>query len=211
MQRLSTLLAAVAFATLAAPLADAGPPAVCHPIHTKADVGMPWGGSGWNEVARDTAPEVAVERSLLLLAKTDDTFAHMEIIRRTVVYLSGYGKGLGKNKRKDLARKFVEALRQDGKELAVKSARDAELIPKAALRRFDAAYATSALDQVGIDVEGDVTRDLDAAMKVRSKDAAMRVGAALAIWTARDGERRACAYLENDLRSLSKASLQNHG
>lgn len=181
--------------SLAAPLALAGPPAVCHPIATAAEVAVPWRGEGWNTVARDVTPEVAARKALDALEKSDDVFAHMEAIRRAVVYLSGHGKGLGRRKCTGPAEELVTRLRAEVAALVDDGPEKSAEHQRLALRRFDLAYTAAALDQVGIDVDVDVRALFTQALEARPEDARMRLGAALGLWTGPSREREAYRHL----------------
>ena len=207
---------------LAASTADAGPPAVCHPIATRAPISMPWGGwmswgrAGWKNIDRSIEPDVAVARALEALRATDDTFAHMEIVRRAVVYIYGDGKdGPGRRKRGATAEAFVRSLRDDLDKMLRSADEDPKLRRLAALRRFDVAYAAAGLDQMGIltthgwfaDVDVDFHAELKKALEIRPNDGPMHLGAALGLWMGPADEREVYQYLKIALRSADDDEL----
>jgi hypothetical protein len=200
----SALLVLAASASPAA----AGPPAVCQPIATATEVEMPWDGQGWNAVDPEVGPEAAIDAAIRALRASDDVFAHMETLRRAVVYASGHGKGQGREKHAGSAERLVARLRADWKAAEREREADptAERRARAALRRFDLAYAAAALEQVGIDAEVDYDRHLKEALAVRGDDARMHLGAALALWT-ESGKREVYGHLEAALRGADGDEL----
>jgi hypothetical protein len=197
--------AALALVLSAAP-ASAGSSAVCHPIATKTKVSLAWGGAGWNEVDRTVAPDDAIAQALDALRESDDTFLHMEVVRRAVVYVSGHGKDYDKQTRRATAARLIALLREDWEETERKSEKAPELRALAALRRFDLAYAAAGLDQVGIDVDVDYDAHLTKALAARKADAPMHLGAALALWM-RKGQRGVYENLEIALRGAKEDDL----
>ena len=167
---------------------------------------MAWGGSGWNHVDTKITPETAMAQAIEALGKTDDTLAHMEIVRRAVVYVSGHGKGMNRRKLPDTAALLVRTLEREAKALERRAAEEPELLAKAQLARFDYAYAAAGLDQVGIDVDVDYHAELKKILRVR-KDAAMHFGAALALWMHSREQREAYEHLEVAIDAAAEHEL----
>jgi len=75
--------------TITPPLAEAGPPAICHQFQTGGAPSLPWAeGSGW----RRTVPNYDLQRltddTLRLLTPTTPVLARMETLRRATIYAS---------------------------------------------------------------------------------------------------------------------------
>ena len=75
--------------TIAPPLAEAGPPAICHQFQTGGAPSLPWAeGSGW----RRTVPSYDLHRltddTLRLLTPATPVLARMETLRRATIYAS---------------------------------------------------------------------------------------------------------------------------
>jgi hypothetical protein len=80
---------ALSLLTITPPLAEAGPPAICHQFQTGGAPSLPWAeGSGW----RRTVPTYDLQRltddTLRLLTPTTPVLARMETIRRATIYAS---------------------------------------------------------------------------------------------------------------------------
>ncbi len=83
-----------AAALLAAPIAIAGPPLLCHPFETGNAPSLPWGG-GWNDPRADYNPRARVAAdTLALLAPQTPVIARMETLRRAAIYASRDGVAL---------------------------------------------------------------------------------------------------------------------
>lgn len=75
--------------TIMPPVAEAGPPAICHQFQTGGAPSLPWAeGSGW----RRTVPTYDLQRltddTLRLLTPTTPVLARMETLRRATIYAS---------------------------------------------------------------------------------------------------------------------------
>jgi hypothetical protein len=69
------------------PLADAGPPAICHPFETGAAPVLPWGeGVGWNSLDRNYDTTRLRDDLLAVLSPNAPIIARMENIRRATLY-----------------------------------------------------------------------------------------------------------------------------
>lgn len=189
----------LALALFASPAA-AGPPAVCHPIATRGEVGIPVGKDGWTADDPELTPDRVLELARAGLAGSDETFVHMETIRRAVAGVTGIGPrpDVSGRERDRLVAAWLTTL--DGAvETARTSARAGEpgALRRLALARFDRAYAAAALRQVGVRTDVDYARELELALAASEDDAAMHLGAAIACLDSRD--RAALEHLSHAL------------
>ena len=134
-------IAAVLLAA-ALPLAQAGPPLICHPYEIGAAASLPWsgGGSGWD----NPDPKYDVKRlaadTLALLDANSPVLVRMETMRRAVIY--------GANNH-DQARALLSGLR----------ARTAS--GGSALANFDYGYMLSSFGQMTWRYKEDLTGGVD--------------------------------------------------
>ncbi|MDQ3056335.1 MAG: hypothetical protein M3Q96_01090 [Pseudomonadota bacterium] len=168
--------------SLCAFAAIAGPPLLCHPFDTAGAPTLAWGGPRWNQPRADYDLRTLSANTEALLKADTPVIARMETLRRAAIYASRDGA---------IARQMLSRL-------------DARITRAAtplsqSLARFDSGYFTETLDEVvrlqGYDMPGIgkadtdglrallATRDgdaqVDAAIKLRPNDAAMRFAAAL--------------------------------
>ncbi len=188
-RRLCPAVLAAALLAGAASTTSAGPPAVCHPIQTRGAVPIHAGPDGWADVARGLTSPEAIERALVLCAASDETFLHMETLRRCVIAITGVGprEDVSKSTQRDLARKLVASLRQRveaaARAVETKKGVDAADARRYGLARFDLAYAAAALDQVGVDAGVDYDAEMKESLALCEKDGAMHLGAVLGTWS----------------------------
>ena len=181
-----SIAAALLAATL--PLAQAGPPLICHPYDIGAATSLPWtgGGSGWD----NPDPKYDVKRlaadTLALLDTNTPVLVRMETMRRAVIY--------GANKH-DQARALLSGLR----------ARTAS--GGSALANFDYGYLLSSFSQMTWRYKEDLTGGVDGyefvkkALAIQPDSAEMHFAAAImASWPARPTDR------EEHLRKARAAS-----
>ena len=76
--------------TIAPPLAEAGPPAICHQFQTGGAPSLPWAeGSGWRRTVSSYDLRRLTDDTLRLLTPTTPVLARMETLRRATIYASG--------------------------------------------------------------------------------------------------------------------------
>lgn len=178
---------ALVAALLFAPTLIAGPPLLCHPFDTAGAPSLPWGGEGWRDARPGYDQRHLTRDTETLLTANTPVIARMETLRRAAIYAS---------RDPVIARQLLTRLQARGKLAHEKPAASADA---RALARFDAGYFAETLQEVvrlqGYDMPGigkvDATElravlanvngsaDVDAAIALRPRDAAMRFAAAL--------------------------------
>lgn len=169
-----------------------GPPAVCHPFDIGKSPSLPWkaGAFGFDpEFPLDKLnPELAT-----LLDRQDDTLVQLESVRRAVVYAVGFQrtKELSLTTRKLHTESLVSMLR--GRVVAAELREGGPDVEERARAYFHLAYALAAINQLDWDHDlgnhyGDGRDELKPGLQWEGVDAAMCLGAALAIWISEPDE-----------------------
>ena len=163
--------AVVGTAALVISTAQAGPPAICHPVEIGDQASLPWGSNAFDK-KRGYSKSDVLDDTLKLLEASDSALVHMETLRRATLYL-------------DRDTKRATTL------IATVMARalDAEAVGKPnALAWFDAGYLAQCYAQVGIDTGVSCGKAdgvagygwIKKALQLRPDDAEMEFGAAMA-------------------------------
>ena len=163
--------AVVGTAALVITTAQAGPPAICHPVEIGDQASLPWGSNAFDK-KRGYSKSDVLDDTLNLLEASDSALVHMETLRRATLYL-------------DRDTKRATTL------IATVMARalDAEAVGKPnALAWFDAGYLAQCYAQVGIDTGVSCGKAdgvagygwIKKALQLRPDDAEMEFGAAMA-------------------------------
>lgn len=162
--------------------AIAGPPLLCHPFDTAGAPSLAWGGPRWNQARADYDLRTLPANTEALLKADTPVIARMETLRRAAIYASHDAA---------IARKLLSHLDARVSRATTPSAQS--------LARFDSGYFTETLQEVvrlqGYDMPGigkadtdglnallakrDGDAQVDAAIKLRPNDPAMRFAAAL--------------------------------
>jgi hypothetical protein len=80
-------LLAAALVLVLPPLAEAGPPLICHPFQTSTADLLPWGhGPGWNTPDHRYDVQRLTADTLRLLSADAPVLTRMEVVRRAVIY-----------------------------------------------------------------------------------------------------------------------------
>lgn len=192
--------------SLCAFAAIAGPPLLCHPFDTAGAPSLAWGGPRWNQARADYDLRTLSANTEALLKADTPVIARMETLRRAAIYAS-----------RDAAIATQLLSRLDAR-----IARAATPTMQS-LARFDSGYFTETLQEIvrlqGYDMPGvgkadtrglnallarrDGDAQVDAAIKLRPNDAAMRFAAALIA----AADQRKTAY--NTHARLARAGAAN--
>ncbi|MEE9131554.1 MAG: hypothetical protein V3T84_16180 [Phycisphaerales bacterium] len=78
--------AVVGTAALVISTAQAGPPAICHPVEIGDQASLPWGSSAFDK-KRGYSKSDVLDDTLTLLEASDSALVHMETLRRATLYL----------------------------------------------------------------------------------------------------------------------------
>ena len=167
------LLAAalVGTAALVISTAQAGPPAICHPVEIGDQASLPWGSNAFDK-KRGYSKSDVLDDTLKLLEASDSALVHMETLRRATLYLDRDTKR---------ATTLIATL--------MARALDAEAAGEpSALAWFDAGYLAQCYAQVNIDTgiscgKADGVAGygwIKKALQLRPDDAEMEFGAAMA-------------------------------
>jgi len=167
----------------------AGPPAICHPIDIGNARSLPWGGWGKFDVDNSYARndlERLVDDTIGILISSDDTFVHMETIRRSVIYMTGIGHS-ETSKSSAWAAKTLDDLVTELKSRLTtamfEQAGEAGAKELMALRSFDIGYLQAAFRQAShVGDQGGGEQYLAHAIELQPENGAMRLGAALAMY-----------------------------
>lgn len=137
MTRRRILWLSLALAVISAalpPVAQAGPPLICHPFNIGDAKSLPWGGSDWSAIKADYDVRRLVGDTLALLAPDTPVLVRMETLRRATIYV---------RKNQPLADELLARL--------MERVRDAEGRGQAAATAwFDAGYLAESYKQTGL-------------------------------------------------------------
>lgn len=189
--------------TMFAPLAQAGPPLVCHPYDIGNAQSLPWGGGpGWRTPAKEYDVKRLVDDTLALLGPSTPVIVRMETLRRAAIYAANDPTV--------------------GKELFLKLEARARAGKPDTLTLFDVGYLVESYKQMGWTssiaraVSGvDGSEMIRRAIHLRGGDAEMEFAAALAsagqVFKGESNEhlRRAVAGAQEG--SLLAQNLVSHG
>ena len=129
--------AVVGTAALVITTAQAGPPAICHPVEIGDQASLPWGSNAFDK-KRGYSKSDVLDDTLKLLEASDSALVHMETLRRATLYLDRDTKR---------ATTLIATL--------MARALDAEAAGEPnALAWFDAGYLAQCYAQVNIVTEG---------------------------------------------------------
>jgi len=186
--------------------AIAGPPLLCHPFDTAGAPSLAWGGPRWNQARADYDLRTLSANTEALLKAHTPVIARMETLRRAAIYASRDGA---------IATQLLSRLDARITGAATPTAQS--------LARFDSGYFTETLEEVvrlqGYDMPGvgkadtaglrtllakrDGDAQVDAAVRLRPNDAAMRFAAALIA----SADQRTTAYATH--ARLARAGAAN--
>lgn len=188
--------------------AMAGPPLLCHPFDTAGAPSLAWGGTRWNQSLVDYDLRGLTADTEALLAASTPVIARMETLRRAAIYAS---------RDADVARQLLSSLEARIARAGTPDAR--------ALAQFDAGYFVETLQDVvrlqgydmpaigKVDARGlramlakaNGSAQIDAAIKLRPRDASMRFAAALVA----EADQRKVAYAVH-ARVARTGAASNH-
>lgn len=163
--------AVVGTAALVISTAQAGPPAICHPVEIGDQASLPWGNSAFDQ-KRGYSKSDVLDDTLKLLEASDSALVHMETLRRATLYLDGDTKRATTL----MAMLMARAL-------------DAEAAGEPnALAWFDAGYLAQCYAQIGIKTGVSCGKAngvagygwIKRALQLRGDDPEMEFGAAVA-------------------------------
>ena len=163
--------AVVGTAALVINTAQAGPPAICHPVEIGDQASLPWGSSAFDK-KRGYSKSDVLHGTLKLLEASDSALVHMETLRRATLYLDRDTKR---------ATTLIATL--------MARALDAEAAGELnALAWFDAGYLAQCYAQVNIDTGINCGKAhgvagygwIKKALQLRGDDPEMEFGAAMA-------------------------------
>ncbi len=164
----------------ASALALYGPPAICHPLRIGKARSLPWKDvNQLKGIDPDFDLDNLVSQTTEILAASDDSFVHMETLRRATLYLAPMQKKFDQDQRCkvqiELEKQLQESLRQA---LALRKDGRAD-DRREALCWFDIAYLRGTMEQINIDADDDIQGPLQHALKLQPKDIGMHLGASL--------------------------------
>ena len=163
--------AVVGTAALVISTAQAGPPAICHPVEIGDQASLPWGSNAFDK-KRGYSKSDVLDDTLKLLEASDSALVHMETLRRATLYLD-----------RDTKRATTLIAMLMARALDAEAASE----PKG-LAWFDAGYLAQCYAQVGIDTGVSYGKAngvagyawIKKALQLRPDDAEMEFGAAMA-------------------------------
>ena len=196
------LLAAtvVGTAALIISTAQAGPPAICHPVEIGDQVSLPWGSNAFDK-KRGYSKSDVLDDTLKLLEASDSALVHMETLRRATLYL---------DRDTDRATTLIATL--------MARALDAEAAGEPnALAWFDAGYLAQCYAQVNIDTGINCGKAngvagygwIKKALQLRGDDPEMEFGAAMATVIAGIPEHRQHAMRVKTLAKKDSLAMKN--
>ena len=203
-KRRSTLVllaaAVVGTAALVISTAQAGPPAICHPVEIGDQASLPWGSSAFKK-KRGYSKSDVLDDTLKLLEASDSALVHMETLRRATLYLDR------DTKRATTLLAMLMARALDG---------EAADEPNG-LAWFDAGYLAQCYAQVNIDTglscgkaEGVAGYGwIKKALQLRPDDAEMEFGAAMATVIAGIPEHRQHTMRVKTLAKKDSLAMKN--
>jgi len=203
-------LSVLAAPSSAGPAVHRGPPVVCHRLEIGDAPSLPFGEGAFG---RDGSFDLSdlVEKTHALLESSDDTFVHMETLRRAVVYVTG-GRPDGHKARKGDIDGLVGTLekRMDGLRWAAAVATpEDEVAARRAwgLAAFDLAWTLEGLSEMGHKPRNSKQAGawLQVAVSARPGDAALRLGASIVCFAR--GERQGqYVHLDRALAAIDSPS-----
>lgn len=196
------LLAAtvVGTATLVISTAQAGPPAICHPVEIGDQASLPWGSNAFDK-KRGYFKSDVLDDVLKFLEASDSALVHMETLRRATLYLDRDTKR---------ATTLIATL--------MARALDAEAAGEPnALAWFDAGYLAQCYAQVNIDTRINCGKAngvagygwIKKAIQLRGDDPEMEFGAAMATVIAGIPEHRQHAMRVKMLAKKDSLAMKN--
>ena len=192
--------AVVGTAALVINTAQAGPPAICHPVEIGDQASLPWGSNAFDK-KRGYSKSDVLDDTLKLLEASDSALVHMETLRRATLYL---------DRDTDRATTLLAML--------MARALDAEAAGEPnALAWFDAGYLAQCYAQVNIDTSLSCGKAdgvagygwIKKAIQLRPDDAEMEFGAAMATVFAGVPEHKQHAARVKTLAKKDSLALKN--
>ncbi len=164
-------VAVIGTAALVISTAQAGPPAICHPVEIGDQASLPWGSSAFDK-KRGYSKSDVLDDTLKLLEGSDSALVHMETLRRATLYLD-----------RDTKRATTLIAKLMARALDAEAAGEPN-----ALAWFDAGYLAQCYAQVNIDTglscgKADGVAGygwIKKAIQLRGDDAELEFGAAMA-------------------------------
>ena len=192
--------AVVGTAALVITTAQAGPPAICHPVEIGDQASLPWGSNAFDK-KRGYSKSDVLDDTLKLLEASDSALVHMETLRRATLYLDRDTKR---------ATTLIATL--------MARALDAEAAGEPnALAWFDAGYLAQCYAQVNIDTGISCGKAngvagygwIKKALQLRGDDPEMEFGAAMATVIAGIPEHRQHAMRVKTLAKKNSLAMKN--
>src|SRR5262245_16989770 len=185
----------------------AGPVLICKNYEIGAAKSLPWGGSDWRSVKSDYEINRLVEDTTALLTPDTPVIAHMETLRRAVIYAAWarVDREVNYTRRSDTAAQELSS------RLVGHSKQSASKKPDP-LRMFDAGFFVESWKQAYVDGRGVKPVDYDGyplvkkAIELRGNDPEMEFAAAL-ITSIRSDKAVSRAHLQKAIAGAPEGSL----
>jgi hypothetical protein len=204
---LSSSLDAAPALTSAAPAPFWGSPVICHAMDTGTELVLPFGGGAFGvDKSFDRRRTVALTESAL--ASSDDSFVHMETLRRAIVYLAQGGDSPGDGAAEQLFEMVQARCESTLEAVSTASAKEVAGARSAwALAAFDLAWTLEGLAECGVRprTSWDPQRCVQLALTARPDDPALRLGAAI-LCLVRGDQSTLYVHLERALAGVHEAS-----
>jgi hypothetical protein len=204
---LSSSLDAAPALTSAAPAPLWGPPIICHALDAGTELVLPLGAGAFDvDTSFDRRRTVALTESALALS--DDSFVHMETLRRAVVYLAQQNDSPGGRAADELFEMVQARCESTLEAVSTASAKEVAGARAAwALAAFDLAWTLEGLAECGVRprTSWDPQRCVQLALTARPDDPALRLGASILCF-ARGDTSTLYVHLDRALAGVHGAS-----
>ena len=192
--------AVVGTAALVISTAQAGPPAICHPVEIGDQASLPWGSNAFDK-KRGYSKSDVLDDTVKLLEASDSALVHMETLRRATLYLE-----------RDTERATTLMAKLMARALDSEAAGEPN-----ALAWFDAGYLAQCYAQVNVDTGLSCGKGngvvgygwIKKALQLRGDDAEMEFGAAVATVFAGIPEHKQHAARVKTLAKKNSLAMKN--